>query len=305
MNQVSAPISVVIPCYNQAKYLGEAIESVLAQTYKNFDIIVIDDGSPDDVKEVTSRYPQVRCIRQENQGLAAARNTGLCASEGEFIVFLDSDDVLLPEALAVGVEALAEHPGCAFVFGDFDVVDVNRVPLPPWQQPAHEDDPYLALLRRNYIAMHSAVMFRRDVVVEVGGFDRSLRSAEDYDLYLRITRTYRVHYHGKLVSEYRRHGSGLSGNPVQMIECVLTVFRKQWPYVKGRREYEEAYRTGLRHYRWRFGEQLVERIRTRVKDGTDRRRVMKDVWALIRYYPNGFVRHAGRKLYCTLTGRSD
>src|SRR5215204_1671374 len=99
-------VSVVIPCYKQAHFLGEAIESVLAQSYPNFEIIVVDDGSPDNTSEVAASYPRVRLVRQENQGLSAARNSGLSRSEGEYVVFLDADDRLLPGALQVGLECL-------------------------------------------------------------------------------------------------------------------------------------------------------------------------------------------------------
>ena len=102
----AALVSVVIPCYNQAHFLGEAIESVLAQTYPHREIVVVDDGSPDNTREVASRYPGVRYVRQENQGLAAARNTGLRHSSGSYLVFLDADDRLLPEALEVGLRQL-------------------------------------------------------------------------------------------------------------------------------------------------------------------------------------------------------
>src|SRR5215213_3125487 len=103
---VASPlVSVVIPCYNQAHFLGEAIESVLAQSYPNFEIVVVDDGSTDDTSEVAGSYPKVRLVRQENQGLSGARNAGLARSEGEYVVFLDADDRLRPEAL----EAHLEH----------------------------------------------------------------------------------------------------------------------------------------------------------------------------------------------------
>src|SRR3712207_4601210 len=103
-------VSIVIPCYNQAHFLGEAIESVLAQTYPHFEVVVVDDGSTDNTEAVAARYPGVRCIRQENQGLAAARNTGIRRSNGSYLVFLDADDRLLPNALEVGLKHLKEHP---------------------------------------------------------------------------------------------------------------------------------------------------------------------------------------------------
>src|SRR4051794_22956010 len=86
----TALVSVVIPCYNQARFLGEAIESVLRQSYPHFDIIVVDDGSTDDASEVAERYSKVRCIRQENQGLSATRNRGMSYSKGEYVIFLDA-----------------------------------------------------------------------------------------------------------------------------------------------------------------------------------------------------------------------
>src|SRR5262245_20604446 len=92
-------VSVIIPCYNHAHYLGEAIESVLAQTVQDFEIIVVDDGSTDSTADVAARYPRVRYVRQNNQGLSAARNTGIKHGLGRFLVFLDADDLLLPGAL--------------------------------------------------------------------------------------------------------------------------------------------------------------------------------------------------------------
>src|SRR4029450_4466979 len=109
--------SVIIPCYNQAHFLHEAIESALAQTYSHREILVVDDGSTDDTAKVTAGYAMVRYIRQENSGVSAARNTGLKQSRSEYLVFLHADDRLLPEALEIGVNYLREHPDCAFAAG--------------------------------------------------------------------------------------------------------------------------------------------------------------------------------------------
>src|SRR4028118_1383709 len=123
--------SVVIPCYNQARFLGEAIESVLSQTYTDFEVIVVDDGSTDDTAEVASSYAaedaRVRLVRQENRGLAGARNRGLAESRGEYVVFLDSDDRLAEEALEVGVRELDAHPECAFVSGHHRPISADGV----------------------------------------------------------------------------------------------------------------------------------------------------------------------------------
>src|SRR5215204_1649122 len=125
-----ALVSVVIPCYNQAHFLAEAITSALAQTYPHLDIVVVDDGSTDNTGEVAAGYPGVRYVRQANQGLAAARNTGLRHSHGSYLVFLDADDRLLPQAVEVGLRQLQVHPECAFAFGKWRQIAVDGSPLP-------------------------------------------------------------------------------------------------------------------------------------------------------------------------------
>jgi glycosyltransferase involved in cell wall biosynthesis len=108
-------VSVVIPAFNSAKYIGEAIQSVLEQTLVSFEVLVVDDGSTDDTAEVVQRYP-VQYFRQENAGPSAARNTGMTKAKGEFVAFLDSDDLWLPQKLAVQLEAFKRHPDAGFSF---------------------------------------------------------------------------------------------------------------------------------------------------------------------------------------------
>src|SRR5882672_136402 len=131
-------ISIVIPCYNQAHFLAEAIESVLAQIWPADEIIVVDDGSTDNPGQVAARYPQVRCIRQENQGLPGARNTGLRESHGDYLVFLDADDRLTPQALAVGMQHLNARPECVLVAGHYQNIAADGTPLPTPVQPVVE-----------------------------------------------------------------------------------------------------------------------------------------------------------------------
>src|SRR5438093_1507619 len=112
-----ALVSIVIPCYKQARFLADAIESALAQTYRTIEIVVVNDGSPDETAAVAARYPPVRYIEQDNAGLAAARNTGLANSCGEFVVFLDADDRLLRDAVQTNVDRLTADEAVAFVAG--------------------------------------------------------------------------------------------------------------------------------------------------------------------------------------------
>jgi glycosyltransferase involved in cell wall biosynthesis len=177
-------VSVVIPCYNQAHYLPEAIDSVLAQTYRPLELIVVDDGATDSTFEVAAAYREVRCVRQRNQGLSAARNAGLAASGGEYVVSLDADDRLLPHALETGATALDDSPHAGFAVGRHRRIDAAGSPLPSRQRPRVADDHYVSLVSRCWIAMPATVMFRRSMLEVVGAFDTRLGCAEDYELYL-------------------------------------------------------------------------------------------------------------------------
>src|SRR5437870_272228 len=199
-------VSVVIPCYNHAQFLAHAIESVLAQSYSNFELIVVDDGSTDDTAEVVKRYSSVRYVYRENAGRSSARNTGLRQSRGEFLVFLDADDRLLSHALEVGVSCMREHPDCAFVSGHCRVIDSKGAILPSPRQLRIEREHYLALLRGGtYIWCPATVLYRRQIFDFVGGFDPALKRVEDHPLYLRITRDFSVYLHNRIIAEYRRH----------------------------------------------------------------------------------------------------
>src|SRR5215468_11054256 len=107
-------VSIVIVCYNQARYLDQAIRSALAQSHRMLEIFVVDDGSTDDTAVIAAAYPRVRYIHQSNRGLAAARNTGLAHCSGEYVAFLDADDRLLPAAIRSGLECFADFPQSAF-----------------------------------------------------------------------------------------------------------------------------------------------------------------------------------------------
>ena len=292
-------VSVVIPCYNQAHFLGEAIESVLSQTYEDFEVIVVDDGSKDDTAEVASGYaaldPRVRLVRQENRGLAGARNRGLSESSGEYVVFLDSDDRLLEEALGVGVRELEAHPGCAFVSGHYRPISADGDAYAVPRQARIDGDHYLALLRDNYISMPASVMYRRWVFAEVGGFDGSVDAAADWDLYLRVARRFPIYHHGQVVADYRWHGANMTADPALMLRSTVSVLRGQRQHVKGNKGYEEAYEEGLRLFREHNGMNLAKEVRSHVRR-RDPRQALRGALVLARYYPRGlgFVFGEGR-----------
>src|SRR5215207_3618778 len=297
----AALVTVVIPCYNQAHFLEEAIESVLAQSHPNFEIIVIDDGSTDDTSEVAERYPGVRLFRQDNQGLAAARNAGLWRSKGEYLVFLDADDRLLPWALEVGLKHLNAHPECAFVSGYYRPIAVDGSPLSlPQQQHRTEKDHYLELLREGPSWPPVTVMFRRSVFESVGGFDASLRAAEDYDMYLRIARRWPINRHDEVVAQYRVHSASLNHNAALMLKSTLAVLRPQWKHVKGNKQYEEALKRGIRVGQDHYGSRLAYKVLAHARRW-EWKQAVGDLLALLRYHPRVPVR-ACQKLASRMRG---
>lgn len=291
-------ISVIIPCYNQARYLNEAIESVLAQTYRGYEIIVVDDGSTDMTASVAASYPEVRYIRQANQGLAAARNAGIRAGKGDYFVFLDADDRLLPWALETGLKALIEHPACAFVYGQCRFIAADGTFTYEPRQSHVERDHYLELLQENFIYTPANVMYRRGIIEAVGGFDPAVSPAADYDMYLRVTRAHPVFGHRATIAEYRRHDANMTLDSARMLKATLTVYRAQWKHVKGNARYEQAYARGLHRWQEFYGEPLVNRIRSSVRKRTAWREAAGWMLVLLRYSPRLLVRHAGRKMYC-------
>jgi glycosyltransferase involved in cell wall biosynthesis len=297
-------VSVVIPCYNQGHFLSDAVDSALNQTHRPLEVIVVDDGSTDGSYDVAARYPEVRCLRQRNMGLAEARNSGLKESRGDYVIFLDADDRLLPRAVETGLRAFNAHPECAFVYGESKSIAFDGSPLSDRPRPRVERDHYLELLRDNYIYNPAMVMYRRAVFDRVTGFNRSVNPSADYDLYLRIASKFRIFGHGTPVCEYRQHGASMSSNSALMLETTLAVLRSQRKHLRGNKQYRQAYRAGLRHWKDFYGERLLNEARAHYSE-RNYMPVVRDLLALFRYYPRGFMRHGFRKLYCMFFREAD
>lgn len=251
---------------------------------------------------VAGGYPGVTVISQANRGLAAARNRGMRASHGELLVFLDADDRLLPDALSAGVACLAEHPECAFAYGQFRLMNEDGTPSRLIDREPASDDAYLAFLRVNRIAMNATVIFRRRVFDQVGSFNTALRACEDYELYFRITRHNQVVEHQTLVAEYRRHPGGMSNNARVMLESVLMVLRVEQRYVAGDPERLAAYREGRRKVTGFYTQQLIRNaLPPRLKRDTWRR-ALGDLWWLVRSHPGGLIEF-GRRIPTIIESR--
>ncbi len=183
-------ISIIVPTYNSIKLLPQAVMSVLPSSCKDFEIIIIDDGSTDQTKYFVEKEwerEDIRYIYQNNKGLAGARNTGIKAAQGEFMVFLDADDIILPDKLAIQKKYLDEHPDMDVVYSNsqwFIEDDINDTR--PVEFPIYEGSILEQLLFGNFIHVNS-VMVRRQKVLDAGLFDESLRELEDWDLWLRMS----------------------------------------------------------------------------------------------------------------------
>jgi glycosyltransferase involved in cell wall biosynthesis len=283
-------VSVVIPCYNHGRFLRDAVGSVQKQTFGDFEVIVVDDGSVDETPAVVASLTDVRQIRQAHQGLSAARNAGWRSSRGRYLVFLDADDRLLPHALQVGVEHLQAHPAAAFVSGHHIIIDAAGAQVARINTSCVTSDHYAALLRWNYIGMHATVVYRREALERFGGFDPTLRACEDYDLFLRVARQAPIVCHPDFVAEYRSHGANMSRDHALMLDTALAVLRRQRRHVLLHPAYARAYREGLAFWRDTFGGRLMDDVGARVSEGAAWAPTARMLAVLIRLDPRGLAR---------------
>lgn len=297
-------VSIVIPCYNHGRYLGEALASIGTPSVAT-EIVVVDDGSTDNTSDVVATFETAnafRCARQANAGLAAARNRGLRESRGQYVVFLDADDRLAPGAVDLGAGLMEQHPECAFVFGRCRMMDQDGTLLDTPVQPRIVRDHYRELLRRNYIWMPGMVMFRRDALERIGGFNRAVNASADYEMYLHLARHHPVHDHGQLVAHYRKHDANMSGNAARMLRETLAVMASQRPFLEGDEASLAAYQEGWRNWQEFYGTHLVTEIRSAVR-GMRLIEALGKATVLGFYHPRGLWYHATHKAALTVGAR--
>ncbi|HKO50312.1 MAG TPA: glycosyltransferase family A protein [Polyangiaceae bacterium] len=266
-------VSIIIPAYvataRQSALLDETLGTVNQQSYTNYEVIVVDDGSPLELASVVARHPRACTLRRKNAGSALARNTGIEASRGSYLVFLDADDHLLPAALERGLRAFGEHPECGFVVGRREEMTYEGGPV-AWGVPASPGSArlYNTLLAFDwYIIPPSSAMFRRAVVQTVGGF-RDPWGADDLDFYLRVARaSFGFCYDDTAVTRYRRYSASSSRDGERMLRSVRAVYARQWPLIQGDREAEAAYRKGLAELTRILTACLLENVRDRARAG--------------------------------------
>ncbi len=222
-------VSVVIPNYNYAHYLREAIDSVLAQTYSEIEIIVVDDGSKDDSKEILTGYgDRVRTIFQQNQGVSAARNNGVKESCGEFIAFLDADDAWLPTKIEKQVARFQADEKLGLVHVGVDEIDADGNSLVHRLEGVEGKvcTVLLMLKREGVLGGGSGMMVRRSVFDETGGFDMRLSTSADWDLAYRVSERDTVGFVAEILLKYRVHNSNMHANVGVMEHDMMLAFDK-------------------------------------------------------------------------------
>jgi len=225
----SSQISVIIPAYNASRTVGAAVDSVLAQTFPDFEVLVIDDGSQDDTAEVVRARddPRVQCVRTQNGGVSVARNRALEHAAGPYVAFLDADDAWLPTKLERQHAAMTEKPGVGVCFSSAQLVDDDLRPVGIDWAVARADYTEAILLEGNVVrAGGTSVLARTSMVHEAGGFDPRLSQCADWDLWLRMSLfTSFLPLHEPLV-EYRIVGGTMSSDPELLERDTFTMLDK-------------------------------------------------------------------------------
>ena len=242
-------VSIVITCYNYAQYLSGCIESVLAQTYKNYEVVVVDDGSTDNTFEIAQPYCRkfaVRYVRQENEGQASAKNRGIKESKGEFIAFLDADDQWEPDKLSKQIPLFAIQE-VGVVYSRFVYIDNEGKSL-PMEDPGKFLEPRrgkvtASLIYDNFIPF-SSVIVRRVSFEASGVFDESLNMGIDWDLWLRLSTRHQFDFCEEPFLLYRiGHSNQMSKNLPERIRCadrIIAKFQARFPGVLPRAVMEDA-----------------------------------------------------------------
>src|SRR5262245_33247361 len=225
-------VSVIMPAYKIARFIGESVGSVLNQTYKDYEVIVINDGSPDteEMERVLAPYMErIVYIKQQNQGAGAARNAGLKAARGKYVAFLDGDDVWFPNHLQDQV-GLIESGSYDLVYADAIIFGELESPFKTCMEanPSEGEVTFESLLAGRVSPITSSVVARRDHVLEVGCFDESLRNAQDFDLWLRLAKRdgARMTFQRTIVAKHRIYPGSLASDETRSLEAEVRVLTK-------------------------------------------------------------------------------
>ncbi len=301
-------VSVIMPAYNCEKYIGEAIESVLQQSYNNYELIIVNDGSTDRTEDVINKLStSIKYISQSNQGASAARNTGILAADGEYLSFLDSDDIWNLETLELQLGYFESHTDVGLVYGDMELFDHTGMLDENWLVAAGVPRPAGFIFHElvfQCLFQTSTVMVRRKVLDDVGLFDKVLPLGEDYDLWLRIAAKYKIGYIPKVLTGYRRRKGSLTASDATLKPWDIAVAEKALE-----READEARKISPRVVKKKFGARYFQAGYSALKDGKysiARYRLRKSL-LLTPWNPRAIMylvaAYCFPRLICSLTGK--
>ncbi|MBI4673357.1 MAG: glycosyltransferase [Chloroflexi bacterium] len=217
-------VSILIPTYNRAHYLPETLASALQQTFRDIEVIVVDDGSTDDTAQVVRATPdpRVRYIYQENRGVSAALNTAWRAARGEYVAMLGSDDVMLPTQIETLLQHIERDAAIGLVYARAQAMDAQSNPLPQiLGSPPKFAGRELASLLYGDCICGIACLVRRAILERVGGFDETLIANEDWDLWIRMAEISRLAFHDEILARYRMHPTSLTGGRSKQYRRVI------------------------------------------------------------------------------------
>jgi glycosyltransferase involved in cell wall biosynthesis len=239
-------VSVIVPTYKAEKYIAKTIKSVLAQTYSRFELIIVDDESPDRSIEICQKFqdPRIKIISQKNRGLAGARNTGIRHAQGDYLAFLDADDLWLPEKLEKHVQHLESSPQVGISFSRSEFIDSEDRSIGTYQMPKLKNITASHLLCRNPIGNGSAPVIRREVFAEIKFqdnlygtvedfyFDRAFRQSEDIECWIRtaIVTNWLIEGIPEALTLYRVNSEGLSADITKQLSSWEKVIEKTYSY---------------------------------------------------------------------------
>ena len=238
-------VSIITPTYNRRHLIGESIDSVLSQEVGDYEMIIVDDGSTDGTEEyISEKYtdPRIKYIKQENRGQNFARNRGLSEATGKYICFLDSDDYWPPDKLSKSLEIFQSHPEVDVVYGDEMIVDESGNEIAKESIKRYSGRVTAKLLVENFIGM-SAAMVRAEKVLEVGGMDESIKVADDYSLWLRLSANCNFYYLEETLGYYRVTGDQISKDISARLDSnlyIVTNFLEKNPGVISESEKRKA-----------------------------------------------------------------
>ena len=253
-------VSVIMPVFNREHYVGDALDSILAQTYTNIEIIVVNDGSTDGSLDVLEDYrnrfsDKLLLINQKNQGQVVARNNGIAACSGEFIAFLDSDDLWLPEKLEKQIPLFDDNIGLVYS-AVYNVSDNGEIIDITYCNERVRGNAYDQMLTGNKMT-GGTVVLSRVAVIEVGLFDQSLSAAENWDLWIRVSKSFFLNYIDEPLVKYRKHDGNMSKDSKLMLSAIEQILNKHCARAKPIAAIESScneawanyeYRKGLHHF---------------------------------------------------------